>query len=270
AANRRFDKLLSVLDAEFGAAAGKRDGQKGDPSAVASSRAMLVVLREDAALVGGLMPQVKSRLAAGQPLNTTTCFFLGILAARTRQLDAAEKLFRECLPTRNTPPHLVDKESEVYSNLLRVLRLAHKHEAIVEVCRDGLENARATQLYFFHLQMAQALARLGKLAKALEAADAAVAAAPDPSRLPCRDARVHILIQAERYDQAVAECKDLLKEVTHPEDNRQVRHTLSVVYSAAHQPAEAEEQLHILLEGDANDATANNDLGYLWADHGEN
>ena len=61
----------------------------------------------------------------------------------------------------------------------------------------------------------------------------------------------------------------MLKDAANPEDVRQVRHTLSVVYSAAHDFTKAEEQLHILLEADANDATANNDLGYLWADQGK-
>jgi len=43
-----------------------------------------------------------------------------------------------------------------------------------------------------------------------------------------------------------------------------------VVYSAAKDYAKAEEQLQILLENDANDATANNDLGYQWAEQGKN
>jgi len=226
------------------------------------------VLREDAGLVRGLMPEVKAKLTAGESLNATTCFFLGALAARTKQLDAAEKLFRECLPQKDRAPRFIERESEIYQNLVLVLRQGHKHEAIVKLCQDGLENARDTSPFYFHMEMAMALARLGKLAKALEAADAAIAASP--GRLSCRVTRIHILMQAERYEQAITECQELLKEETNPEDIRQVRHTLSVVYSAANEPAKAEEQLQILLEADANDATANNDLGYQWADQGKN
>jgi tetratricopeptide (TPR) repeat protein len=45
---------------------------------------------------------------------------------------------------------------------------------------------------------------------------------------------------------------------------------LSTVYSAAKKSAEATEQLQLILEQDPNDATANNDLGYMWADEGKN
>jgi Flp pilus assembly protein TadD len=41
---------------------------------------------------------------------------------------------------------------------------------------------------------------------------------------------------------------------------------LSSVYSIAHQYEKAEEQLLLILKDDPDDATANNDLGYLWAD----
>ncbi|HKI31313.1 MAG TPA: hypothetical protein VKA46_05565, partial [Gemmataceae bacterium] len=201
-----FDHLANVLDETLGKAAGTRD-QSGDEESAARARAMLVVLREDAGLVRGLMPVVQERLKTNTPINSTTCFFLGVLAARTQQLDAAEEMFRQCLRNnQGGAPRLVQKEPEVYQNLLRVLRLAHKNEAVVEVCRDGLRNSRTVQPFFFHLHMAQALARIGKLADGLKEADAAVEAAPDPSRLLCRETRVRILLQAERYEQAAAEC----------------------------------------------------------------
>jgi tetratricopeptide (TPR) repeat protein len=270
---RRFDRLLELLDDNLGKAAGHEGG--GDESdaeaAAARARAMLAVLREDAPLVRGLLPQVQERLKSRAAINSTTCFFLGVLAARTSQLDAAEQMFRECL-TQNQRgrPRLVEKEAEVYQNLLRVLHLAHKDEAIVEVCRDGLTKSRATQASFFHLQMAQALARLGKWADGLKEADAALAAAPDPSRLICRETRVRILVMAERYEQAATECKEMLKDYTAADEVREIRLTLSTAYSSAHEYDKAEEQLKILLEADPNDATANNDLGYQWAEQNKN
>ncbi|HEX5273303.1 MAG TPA: tetratricopeptide repeat protein [Gemmataceae bacterium] len=264
---RQFDRLLRLLDDDLKTAS----GADGADEAAARARAMLVVLREDPALVRGLMPPAQARLVPGGSLDTTTCFFLGVLAARTRQLDAAEQLFRECVRQNQFgPPRLRDKEAEVYQNLLRVLLLAHKDQAIVEVCREGLRKARATQASFFRLQMAQALARLGKWADGLKEADAALAVAPDPSRLRCRETRVRILMMAERYEQAAAECKDLLKDYTAPDEVREIHHTLSVIYSSAHEYDKAEEQLKGMLDADPNDATANNDLGYLWAEQNKN
>jgi tetratricopeptide (TPR) repeat protein len=267
----RFDRLVGLFDETLGKAAGTPDGT-GDEESAVRARSMLVVMREDPALVRGLLPVVQEHLKSKPSLNSTTCFFFGILAARAQQLDAAEQMFRQCLRNNEgDAPRLVQKEPEVYQNLLRVLQLAHKNEAIVEVCREGLRSSKTVPPFFFHLHLAQALARLGKLADGLKEADAAVEAAPDPSRLLCRETRVRILMQAERYDQAASECKELLKQSSsNPEEVREIRHTLSIVYSAAHEYDKAEEQLRILLDADANDAMANNDLGYQWADQGKN
>jgi Flp pilus assembly protein TadD len=81
--------------------------------------------------------------------------------------------------------------------------------------------------------------------------------------------RIAILTQAERFDQAVTEATALLKDVTQPGDVFDVRHLLSNVYSAARRFPEAEEQLELMLKMDPNDATACNDLGYIWADQGK-
>ncbi len=267
----RFDRLVTLLDENLGAAAGKKENEPGDGDAAARARGMLVVLRQDAGLVKGLMPVVQEKLTRNEPLNSSTCYFLGVLAARASQFDAAEQIFRQCLANNQRDPRLVQTESEVYQGLLRVLRQAHKYQAIVDVCREGLQHSRGTQPFFFHENAALALARLGKLAEALKEVDAAVAAATDPAnRLACRATRVRILMQAQRYDQAAKECKDLLKDYNNPEEVREIRHTLSVVYSAAREYDKAEEQLRLLLTADPNDATANNDLGYEWADRGKN
>ena len=110
----------------------------------------------------------------------------------------------------------------------------------------------------------------GEAGRGFKEADAAVADADDPNRLFCRETRVRILMQAQRYEQAAEECKDLLKDYSNPEEVREIRHTLSIVYSAAREYDRAEEQLRLMLEADPNDATANNDLGYQWADQSKN
>ncbi len=55
-----------------------------------------------------------------------------------------------------------------------------------------------------------------------------------------------------------------------PGELRDARYTLSSVLQAMGRHDEAEEQLQLILRADPNDATANNDLGYLWADRGKN
>ena len=99
-----FDRLVILLDENLGAAAGKKENDSGDADAAARARAMLVVLRQDAALVKGIMPVVQERLTRNVAMNSSTCYFLGVLASRTNQLDAAEQIFRQCL-ANNQRPH---------------------------------------------------------------------------------------------------------------------------------------------------------------------
>src|SRR6516225_12019290 len=81
---------------------------------------------------------------------------------------------------------------------------------------------------------------------------------------------MHAWERAERWQQATAEGQALLKEYTQPGEINETRHRLANVYSTMGDFVRAEEQLQLILKADPNDATANNDLGYYWADQGRN
>ncbi len=243
------------------------DGPRVNPSAD-KARSMLVVLRDDAGLVRALLEESRGRLTQGAGLGFQTRFFLAVLAARTKQLDHAEALYRSCLDHAGGVPR--QSEHNVYGGLLQVLNQAHKYEAVVAVCRKGLAQAEATNRVLFHLQMSQALVRLGKADEAVAEANRAVAVAGDNERLPSRLNRVSVLTYAERPEQASAEGRSLLKEYTKPADVHDIRHRLTSAYIQARNYPAAEEQLHQLLRDDPDDATANNDLGYIWADQNKN
>src|SRR5262249_1710976 len=122
----------------------------------------------------------------------------------------------------------------------------------------------------FHVDLAQAYLALDKSKEALASADDAVQGSSEKERLFCRRNRVEILSQIGQYDKAIAECQELLKEYNQAGEVRDVRLTLCNVYSAAREFAKAEEQLRLILTADPDDATANNDLGYQWADQSKN
>lgn len=248
-----------------------------DDTQAAHARAMLAVLREDAALVKALLPVAHERIVKGPPLNNRLRVLLAALAERTHQLDVAEELYRSCLDREGRvllPGVRRQAEHEVYGGLLRILALGRKHAAIVELCKQGLAHAEATNRVLFHLELAHAQMARDKIKEALEAIDAAVETAVDTvtakPRLICRANRVQMLAQAERYDAAEAEGKALLKEYTDEADVRTIRFALSAVYSMARQHAKAEEQLLAVLKSDPANARANNDLGYGWADQNKN
>ena len=257
-------RILDVLDAEVGAAADKGE-QHGDPSAASRARAVLQVLRDDHGLVKQLLVETKRRLVARPGLAFQTRLLLAELAGRTDNLGVAEDLYRSCLDGLNP-----DIEQEVYFGLLRVLMLEHKYEEVVTVATQGLKNEN-THLAPLYEDLALAHMDLGHTAEALDAADEVVKRADDAaSKLRYRLFRAEMLSRADKHADAAAECLALLKEYNTAGDVREVRMVLSMAYASAHEQAKAEEQLLLVLKADPNDATANNDLGYQWADQNKN
>lgn len=262
----RMGEVLNLLN-ESVMESTPRDNQPDEGDAAARARAVLTVLREDANLVRALLPVARAGIMADVRLERRTLFFLAVLAARTRQLDDAERLFRSCLARRPLPENL---ESSIYDGLLQVLWQGRKFDAIVDLCRQGLQRSRATNRVLFHANQAQALARLGRFDEAVEEVGQAVTFASADAALSVRLTRVGVLGMAGRYDEAAAECRSMLQDFPSPGAVRDIRYRLSHVYTLQRDFPKAEEQLRLILDSDPHDAGASNDLGYLWADQGKN
>jgi tetratricopeptide (TPR) repeat protein len=254
----RQAEALALLDRTI-AAGTDRAGSTGDAAARLRARAMVAALREEPALAAELVPLA---LPALQP---ETRRFLAAAAAHSRQLAAAEELYRSCLDGGEPLP----VQAAVYDGLLHVLWAAAKHEAVVEVCRRALADATPLHALPFHGNLARALVVLGKTKEALAEADQAVRLSDPGNRLAYRLLRVEVMTFARRYDQAEAACRELLREAAAPEEVRRVRAVLAGIHSTTHAYAQAEEQLRLILQSDPDDATANNDLGYILADQGK-
>jgi tetratricopeptide (TPR) repeat protein len=267
-------KLLDRLDRAIkDATPDKEQNKVADSAQAAHVRAMLAGLREERDLIGALLPLAVERILNGPRPAYATRSFLAALAERTGQLDAAEQLYRSCLDSDGKVRNFgirQQAESEVYGGLLNVLARARKHKEIVELCRQGLKHAEATNRVLFHYEQARALMALGKAKEALEASKESVDTAADDHRLTCKLLHVELLAQAAQHNDAISEGRALFKEYKGDEDRRKIRFTLSTVYSAAGEHEKAEEQLKVILEADPLDAHANNDLGYLWADRNRN
>ncbi|MCS6851895.1 MAG: tetratricopeptide repeat protein [Gemmataceae bacterium] len=265
-AQRRMDRVLDMLDGALAAARPGEQPAAAEPAAV-RARGMVLVLRDEPALVQALLPEVIAELRREQPRPRApeTRRLLAVLARRAHQLDAAEALLRSCL-AQVTPA----TEAEVYGTLLDVLWEARKYAEIEKLCRDGLAHAQATNRALFQVNLAQALLHLDRPDEAVAEADKAVNLADDRNRLRIRRLKVDVLRQAGRFEQAVAECFALLKEYQQPGEVRDIRYSLASVYSSAKDYARAEQQLRRILEVEPNDISANNDLGYILADQNKN
>jgi tetratricopeptide (TPR) repeat protein len=259
-----MDRAVTLLSKTL-QAAGKKENPAPNEPVAAQARAMIAALRDDAGLAKDLLRVALPRLGSDQELSHAALHFLAVLAIRNGQPGEAEAFYRQCL--RAVTPAT---EALVYGGLLQVLWKANKYEDIVQLCRDGLRKTKATSHVLFHSDLARALARLDRMDEALTEADNAVRLAADADRLNLHLMRIRLLGYGERFQQAEAECQALLKESTQPGDVMEIRYVLSYIYSTAREYPQAEEQLDVILKTDPNNATACNDLGYLWADQGKN
>lgn len=255
-------RVLAMLDNVI--AKVSQEDRAGPSSTLTHARAMVAAVRDDAELAKELVQTAFTQSPRkDDDLKFDTVYFLAVIADGQHKTAEAERFYRKCL--LNTTP---EKEALVYDGLLRALAKARKHESIVEVCQDGLKKAKATNDLLFFKELARALANLQRYDEALKTADRGVSQAKEDAKLIFKILRVSILTLAERFADAETECTSLLKTYDRPAAHIELRYLLSNVYSAAKQQAKAEEQLQMILKIDPDNATVNNDLGYLWADQG--
>ena len=253
---RRFDEAV-----QLGA---KKPPEAGSPKAAAQARAIIGVLREDAELGKAVLDAGYSALRTVGALDHETRQFLALIADKHGRLEQAERFYRLALRDGD-----IENEATLYLGLLRVLSKQHKYEEIVQECRLALKTSRNTRPFLFHSELARTLPRLGKLQEAEISADQAIQNAADSQRLYATHLKVRVLTMARQFEKAEAITKKLLEESLIPGDVQDIRYVLSGIYSAWKKMDKCEEQLQKILEFDPANATANNDLGYIWADQGK-
>jgi tetratricopeptide (TPR) repeat protein len=256
------EKVLNRLDRALDGAAGD-DRKAANANDAANARAMLSVLKDDADLVKMILEASIRRIGGRGRLSYATKGILASLAARSNQLDFAERLYRACL---DHPAGLGRMEAEIYAGLLEVLQLEHKAAAIVEVARLGLAKAQQTNRVLFHRALVYAYLQLEKPKEALASADDAVTDSGKAQLLGSKKLRIYALSEVGQHQKALDECQSMLKEYNQGGELREVRLTLSRVLLQMGKHEESDEQLQKILEADPNDATACNDLAYHWAD----
>ncbi len=255
-------KILGMLNRAVEQAKVERPGAN---LAAAQAKAMVAALRDEGDVARVLVQTASRSVAQGLALKFETLQFLAVLAERLRQVEEAERFYRLCVPQAPAAT-----EPLVYGGLLRVLNRQRRFDEVIKVCTSGLTSAQATNRLLFYNDLARAHAQLEHYDEALRNADQAITLANDDSRLMLKLLRVRILSMAERHAQAEAECQTMLKEFVLPGDVLEVRYVLAGVYAATKQFEKSEEQLAQILRADPNNAPANNDLGYVWADQGKN
>jgi tetratricopeptide (TPR) repeat protein len=164
-----------------------------------------------------------------------------------------------------------------------VLQKQHKYAEVITLCRQGLDSAQGTNRVIFYDDLRAAYVALGQFKEALQAADEEEKLADPANKLFCQIRRITTLSQAGKHTEAIEACQALLKEYNQPETEedsqaqakrasnvRGIRLELSQIYNAARQPEKSDEQLRLILDEFPDDETANNNLGFQWAERGIN
>ncbi len=232
--------------------------------------------------------RAKKLLAAGvtmvkekkQPFNYTGAAILAEVALKQKNLDAATAFLKVCVAEANTLKS-ASKLNQAYTGLIAVYFDGGKYDDVVKLCQEILEmrgdEATSGLMYFAWETMVQTLARQGKIDLANKELDPRLEKQPDNWLL----LELRGLVQREsgKYDDSAATYEKALqsilkdKELDKEEQEKfakRVRYLLSGVYVDANKVDKAAEHLKALLKQEPDSPTYNNDLGYIWADHGTN
>jgi tetratricopeptide (TPR) repeat protein len=250
----RWSELVKKLDSDF-----------GDPRHLPSARQQVQVLATDAMLVKGVAGAAAQMPKGGESLAFQTRRILATLCRQHKLHDLAEHFCRKCLADDPQP-------GEVYLELCRVLSEAQKWEAEAALCREALGKELKVPSMVFQLELSRSLALAGKDRQAVAAARVAMQQAkPDSDEVfQAHYTMCVALYRGQHLEQAVSEAEKLLKATSDSRGQRQVHYLLSTIHSARKDLAKSEEELQKVLAIDPEDATACNDLGYIWADQGKN
>lgn len=192
-----------------------------------------------------------------------------LLASEAKRWDDAEALM-----------HLAMKaDPKAASGLLMAwgldLFMAEQFDRAAAVFQRGAdEKALPDDKPDFYYYLAGALEMKKKSDEALAAAKLAAAKKPDDPQFVSRPA--WILYHAKRYDEAEKAYKEFIEnyddDFTTPGSRdavQQAKMMLSNLYVQRHDIPKAVEYLEQVLDEFPDDAGANNDLGYLWADENQ-
>jgi tetratricopeptide (TPR) repeat protein len=266
-----MNKVLDLIDESAKVLQAEEEPKKTDVREVAAERmrVMIGVLRTEPELVGALLPAALTEIVREQKREIESWRLLAALAARARKLPEAERFFRQCMVSSLTQQN----EQRVYTGLIQVLLLQKKYADVVTICQSALNGPRRahnSNAVIFEANLATALTELGKFDEALDHADKAIKLTSEDSKVSQRNHKSEILARAERYNDAIRECTETMKDFPQLPRVRQTRYTLSNVYSLKGEHEKSEEQLRLILEDDPDAPLANNNLGYQMADRNIN
>jgi tetratricopeptide (TPR) repeat protein len=249
-------ELLTVL--------GKLAAQTGDLSSLGEEAQALAA---DEATVAAVLQSAREQVQAqDDQVDYGARLAAAMLALQAKRYDDAGEFYRLAIEAKQ------ESAAELMLTWGVGLIAAEQYAQAIEVFERAIEaHVLDDENPVFHYYLSMALEFAGRTDDALATAQAALAVQPGSPRLQSRVA--WILFHSKRLDQAAAAYEELIQQYdavrTNPEVSqvlREARLILSNIRVIQKRYAEAEEWLEQVLDEYPDDISAQNDLGYLWAD----
>jgi tetratricopeptide (TPR) repeat protein len=222
-----------------------------------------------------------------QPFNYNAALILAGAADELQELDAGRTFYRLCAALA-TKLQSGQKLAQAYLGLISMLYENKMYEESAKVCQEFLElpdedadpmrRGPVTRMKSaVQRQMILAIAKQGKHDEAHKMLDRLQKAQPENWLL--LPVRAEVFREGGREADAAKTYEELLerisKEKALEEEERALlteryRYLLSGLYVDLSQIDKAADHLKALLAKEPDNPTFNNDLGYIWADHGQN
>ncbi len=215
-----------------------------------------------------------------QPFNVNATYILGRTAHRLKMVDVSEQFYRlhaeQGLKLGST-----QKVVDAYTGLIDMYYQNLMFAESEKVCKEflelrGDENVQRLKMLVLR-RLVQTQAKQGKIDEAMKIVDNLIKAQPE--NWLSRELKGQILRDSGKYEESAKIYEDVLDRIKNDKrlDKEQkddfstdIRYTLSGVYVDMNKIDKAAEQLKVLLDKEPTNPTYNNDLGFIWADHGVN
>ncbi len=255
------EQQLATLEPELRALV-KRFGQERE------------AVTQDADVMDGLVKLGKEWQQGEEPkIKLPQAWVLGELCGMASRVDDAIVFFRQAIDLSNEPAF------QLYSELGQILLDSDRYEDAIKLYKEcaehpssGLQEQRWRSLYLLSFASEFAGKTEEALAAASEARTVADQAGLGDTAGPFLHAQVGwIHYHAHNLDMAISVYEEVLRK--YPKDARtqeSARFSLSAIHVLKGEMAKGEGLLQEVLKTDPENAQANNDLGYLWADQGKN
>jgi tetratricopeptide (TPR) repeat protein len=214
-----------------------------------------------------------------QPFNYTAAIILAKAADHLKDLNSAQELYRVCA-NESFKLRSVDKMAQAYLRLSQILVQQKKYDEEIKLwqeildLKDPMGQMGGVKLMAFR-QVIRTYAIQGKMDEAQK-----ILGRLNKDFWLVLDMRAEAEQITGKYEDAAKSWEEALdrlqkdESITDKEAKadfvRQIRFRLSNVYAESNQIDKAAQQLKTVLDKDPDHPGANNDLGYIWADHDMN